>query len=318
MKKRLTGIWAIVLLVANLAACTHFHASRGPLKPPVYPLTEKSAELLGIRIVYVEGGQGEPVIFIHGVGGALLDWEKVLPYFAARYHTIALDQPGFGKSEKRTNYHYSIANNAAIVAALMDAKKIDKAYIVGNSMGGEVAAFFAIHYPERVKKLVLLDAAGALNTPYMPVLNEIVGMLAPWIYSMSNRGGSNDPHTNDPDRVKPNIAEAIYHSDEWWGCRKAWSDEIYDIFTLDLKQDIHKISAPTLEIWGSKDPLLPEYSKWFFWENIPGSELLIIPGGDHTSQLSKPREFEAAVDGFLQGKPNPAYQKRGEKVNLKK
>ena len=184
-------------------------------------------------------------------------------------------------------------------------------------MGGEVAAYFAIHYPERVEKLVLLDAAGALNTPYLPGVNELVWLVAPWIDSMSNRGGSNDPHTKDPDRVKPNIAEAIYHSDEWWGCRQAWRSEIYDIFTLDLEQDVHKISAPTLEIWGSKDPLLPFYSKWFFWENIPGSELLIIPGGDHTSQLSKPREFEAAVDGFLQGKPNPDYVKRGTKPTLK-
>jgi pimeloyl-ACP methyl ester carboxylesterase len=306
-----------MLISAFIMQCAAGHASRGPLKGPVYPLEEKSIELLGTRVVYVEGGDGKPLIFIHGVGGALLDWEKVLPFFAARYHTIALDQPGFGKSEKRLDYHYSIDNNARIVLALMEAKGIDKAYIVGNSMGGEVAAYFAVHFPERVDKLVLVDAAGALNLPFLPGLNELVRLLAPWFDSLSNRGGSNDPHTDDPDRVKPNIAQAIYHSDEWWGCRKAWSEEIYDIFRLELKPELKTISAPTLEIWGANDPLLKVYSKWYFWENIPDSELLIIPGGDHTPQLSKPREFEAAVDGFLQGRANPDYQKRGVKVKLK-
>ena len=303
-----------ILLIALVAAMVSWvHAPRGLMKGPVYPLEEKSIELLGTRVVYVEGGEGKPLIFIHGVGGALLDWEKVLPFFAARYHTIALDQPGFGKSEKRLDYHYSIDNNARIVLALMEAKGIEKAYIVGNSMGGEVAAYFAVHFPERVDKLVLVDAAGALNLPFFPGLNELVWLLAPWIDSLSNRSGANDPHTDDPERVKPNIAQAIYHSDEWWGCRKAWSEEIFDIFRLELKPELKNISASTLEIWGANDPLLAVYSKWFFSENIPNSELLIIPGGDHTPQLSKPREFEAALDGFLQGKPNPDYQKREKK-----
>ncbi len=313
MKKLLlVSVFAVIL-----SGCA-VRAPRGPIKGPVYPLQENSAELLGTRVVYVEGGVGETVIFVHGVGGALLDWEKVLPYFARRYHTIALDQPGFGKSEKRMDYHYSIGNNAKVLLALMDAKGIPKAYIVGNSMGGEVAAYFAIHYPERVDKLVLVDAAGALNLPDLPFIPELIWLLAKPIDSLSNRSGSNDPHTSDPERVQPNIAQAIYNSDEWWACREAWRDEVYDIFRLDLKPELKKISAATLEIWGSNDPLLKAYSKWYFWEQIPGSELLIIPGGDHTPQLSQPRAFESAVDGFLQGKPNPAYAKRGEKVRLEK
>ena len=309
--------FGVIALFLSLPQAGLARKPRGPFKPPVYPLTEKSAQLMGTRVVYVEGGQGAPVIFVHGVGGALLDWEKVLAYFAARYHTIALDQPGFGKSEKKMKYPYSIETNAKVLLALMDYLGIKKANLVGNSMGGEVVAFFAIHYPERVEKLVLVDAAGALNMPFFPFVPELVWLLAGPIDSLSNRSGANDPHTDDPDRVKPNIAQAIYNSDEWWGCRHAWRDEIYDIFKLELKPELHKISAPTLEVWGSKDPLLTAYSKWFFWENIPGCELLIIPGGDHTPQLSKPREFEAAIDGFLQGKTNPGYQKRGQKVKLK-
>jgi pimeloyl-ACP methyl ester carboxylesterase len=313
---KLSAVLVVMALALLLPYAGHARKSRGPLKPPVYPLTEKSVELLGTRVVYVEGGTGTPVIFVHGLGGALLDWEKVLPWFAERYHTIALDQPGFGKSEKRLDYHYSIENNAKILLALMDHLGLKKANLVGNSMGGEVVAYFAIHYPERVDKLALVDAAGALNLPFFPFVPELVWLFGGPIDSLSNRSGSNDPHTQDPDRVKPNIAQAIYNSDDWWGCRKAWRDELYDIFKLELKPDLRKISAPTLEIWGSKDPLLPFYSKWFFWENIPDCRLLIIPGGDHTSQLSKPKEFEAAIDMFLQGKPNPAYQKKGQKVKL--
>ena len=309
---------AVIGILAMTASCATMHKPRGPFNPPNYPLTEKSIELLGTRIVYVEAGKGAPLIFVHGVGGALLDWEKVLPYFAQRYHTIALDQPGFGKSEKKIDHPYSIDNNARTLLGLMDALGMQKANLVGNSMGGEVVAYFAVHYPERVDKLVLVDAAGALNLPNLPGMPELVWLLAPWIDSLSNRSGANDPHTYDPERVQPNIAQAIYNSDQWWGCREAWRDIVYDIFILDLKPDLKKILAPTLEIWGSKDPLLTVYSKWYFWENIPNSDLLIIPGGDHTPQLSKPREFEQAIDLFLQGKPNPDYQKRGQKVKLPK
>lgn len=306
-------IFSFVLILASCVA----RAPRGPLKAPIYPLTEKSIELLGTRVVYVEGGEGEPVIFVHGVGGALLDWEKVLGYFSERYHIIALDQPGFGKSEKRMDYPYSIDNNARILLALMDSKGIEKANLVGNSMGGEVVAYFAIHFPERVNRLVLVDAAGALNIPALPGLPELVWLLAPAIDSLSNRSGANDPHKYDPERVQPNIAQAIYNSDEWWGCREAWRDIVYDIFILELKPELKKIKAPTLEIWGSNDPLLKFYSKWYFWQNIPNSELLIIPCADHTPQLSRPREFEQAVDLFLKDKPNPHYQIVGEKVNLR-
>jgi len=316
MKIKVFEFLFITMAVAILTGCAT-RSPRGPLIGPVYPLQEKSIELLGTRIVYVEGGEGAPVVFVHGVGGALMDWEKVLPWFAERYHTIALDQPGFGKSEKRLDYPYSIDNNARILLALLDAKGIQKANLVGNSMGGEVVAYFAIHYPERVDKLVLVDAAGALNLPDFMFVPELVWLLAPAIDSLSNRSGANDPHTSDPDRAKPNIAQAIYNSDEWWGSREAWRDIVYDIFILDLKPELKKIQAPTLEIWGSKDPLLKVYSKWYFWENIPNCELLIIPGADHTPQLSKPEEFEKALDLFLQGKPNPNYQSRGEKVRIK-
>jgi pimeloyl-ACP methyl ester carboxylesterase len=316
MKKRTDLALAIVILLTIFLGSCAARKTRGEFRPPVYPLTEKSVELLGTRVVYVEGGTGKPVVFIHGVGGAVLDWEKVLPYFAQRYDTIALDQPGFGKSEKKMDYPYSIDTNAKIVIALLDYKKIDKAFIVGNSMGGEVAAYLAIHYPERVEKLVLVDAAGALKVPHTCGVPQLAWLLGKPIYSMSVSIGSNDLHAADPERIQPNIATAIFKSDEWWGMREAWRDDFADIIKLDLKPELKKISAPTLVIWGSQDPLLKAHHKWMFWERIPGSELLIIKGGDHTPQLSKPREFEAAVDGFLSGVPNPDYQKRGERVIL--
>ncbi len=112
----------------------------------------------------VDIGSGPPLIFIHGLSGCWQNWLEQIPHFARDHRVIALDLPGFGQSEMPAE-EISISNYADTIDALMTELGIDTARIVGNSMGGFIAAEAAIKYPHRVERLVLVAAAGISLRP---------------------------------------------------------------------------------------------------------------------------------------------------------
>jgi pimeloyl-ACP methyl ester carboxylesterase len=116
------------------------------------PFSDKS-------LAYLEQGSGPPVVIVHGVGGHKEDWVGVAEALADKHHVIAADMLGFGESSK-TGDDLSMPIQAAALAALFDAKGFEKASLIGNSIGGWVTATFAVAYPERLDKLVLIDVAG--------------------------------------------------------------------------------------------------------------------------------------------------------------
>src|SRR3954447_26891822 len=116
-------------------------------------------EVAGQPVNMVELGSGPPVIFIHGLGGCWQNWLEQLPELSADHRAIAFDLPGFGESPMPEE-EISIAGSAQLVVGLMDELGIDRAPIVGNSMGGFIGAEMAVEAPERVARLVLVSAAG--------------------------------------------------------------------------------------------------------------------------------------------------------------
>ncbi len=113
-------------------------------------------------IYYLDRGpaDGQPIILLHGFLGSVVDWTNTIPaLIEAGYRVIAFDRPPFGLSDKRTTLDYSNKGMSVLVAGVMDTLKIDKAVIVGHSLGGAVAAQFILDYPARVTKLVLVDGA---------------------------------------------------------------------------------------------------------------------------------------------------------------
>src|SRR5215218_1544718 len=122
---------------------------------------EKTVSVFGAKINYVEAGDpSKPtVILLHGLGGNLQNWVFTVPALAANYHVIAPDQIGFGKSD-RLMLKYRVGTYVDFLDKFMSELKIEKASLVGNSLGGWVAAMTAMKYPNRVEKIVLADAAG--------------------------------------------------------------------------------------------------------------------------------------------------------------
>ena len=133
-------------------------------------LQEKTVMVFGAKINYVEAGDpAKPtVILLHGLGGSLGNWQTTTGPLSQNYHVIALDQVGFGKSDKPF-LKYRVATFVDFLDKFMSELKIEKASLVGNSMGGWVAGLIAIKYPNRVEKIVLADAAGIVPANYSEV-----------------------------------------------------------------------------------------------------------------------------------------------------
>ncbi|MBI2060216.1 MAG: alpha/beta fold hydrolase [Nitrospirae bacterium] len=122
-------------------------------------MEEKHIRLDGADICYLDEGQGEPVLFVHGLGGYKENWELNVPYFARGRRVVALDLPGFGHSEKPRR-EYSMDFFVATVKGLLEKLGIERVHLVGNSMGGMISEAFALAHPLRISSLTLVDAAG--------------------------------------------------------------------------------------------------------------------------------------------------------------
>src|SRR3954470_4811460 len=147
---------------------------------------QRFVEVDGRRVNVVELGEGEPaMVFVHGLAGSWQNWLENLPHFAATGHrVIAFDLPGFGVSEDPSE-KISIPGYGRHVDALLDRLGVGPAVLVGNSMGGFIAAEVAIQYPERVERLVLVSAAGLTveyqrNEPALGALRYGRRLLLAW------------------------------------------------------------------------------------------------------------------------------------------
>src|SRR5438093_6192078 len=148
--------FSIGLLVATPLCPPHCTAQQGK---EATPNTDTFVTVYGAKIHYAEAGNGNPVILIHGLADDATVWDSVIPALSARFRVIALDQIGFGRSDKPL-LSYRVSTFVDFLDGFLNELKIERASLVGNSFGGWIAAAFTLAHPERVEHLVLCDAAG--------------------------------------------------------------------------------------------------------------------------------------------------------------
>lgn len=259
---------------------------------------EKSVVVFGAKINYVESGDSAKptVILLHGLGGSLGNWQTTTGPLSQSYHVIALDQVGFGKSDKPF-LKYRAATYVDFLDKFMSELKIEKASLVGNSMGGWVAGLMAIKYPNRVEKIVLADAAGIVPANYSEAD----------VYQLNNS-------TRDEIRanMKKIFATPAFQNnealvDQFMTLRVMTNDgnTINSLIeSIKRKEDflntrLGEIKKPTLIIWGKQDGLLPVADATTFNKRIVGSELIIFDACGHAPQFEKAVDFNKAVLAFL-------------------
>lgn len=224
---------------------------------------------MDIKLSYVEKGQGEPLILLHGNGEDCGYFEHQIEAFSSRYHVYALDTRGHGKTPRGAR-PFTIRQFAQDLLEFMEEHRIGKAHLLGFSDGGNIAMVFAIRYPERVDKLILnganLDARGVRPAIQVPI--EIGYRIARLFAGKS-------------DKAKRNA-------------------ELLGLMVNDPNvpvQELSKISVKTLVIAGTRDMIKEDYTR-LIAKSIPGAELVLLPG-DHFIAGKDPEAFNQRVLEFL-------------------
>ncbi len=228
-------------------------------------------------------GSGPAVIIVHGIGGHKEDWAAVAAKLAPLHTVYAVDMLGFGASSK-TGETITIADQVAALVALMDAEKISKADVIGNSVGGWVAATLAADHPDRVNRLVLSDAAGFKamfdGPPPVEFYPQDAAQMTKLLQTVRF-----DPATHQP----AYIAKALEASKASGDAQSAAAVGKGMFVSPRLEDVADRVTAPTLIIWGAD----------LVAGHIKGSRTVLIPKASHFPQLDNPAAFEAAVIEFL-------------------
>ncbi|MCW2951410.1 MAG: alpha/beta hydrolase fold protein [Conexibacter sp.] len=268
---------------------------------------QRWVEVAGRPVNVVELGEGPPMVFIHGLSGSWQNWLETLPHFARSHRVVAFDLPGFGASGMPAELPISISGYARIVDELCDALAIDAAAVVGNSMGGFIAAELAISFPQRVERLVLVSAAG-LSSDSMrrePLLTSarVLAATSSWtaskLESFARRPGLRRLALryvfHRPDRLPAALA-----FEQMKGSGKPGFVPALDaLLSYPIRNRIPQIACPTLIVWGTHDRLVPVRDASEFERLIPDARKVVFPETGHASMLERPARFNALLDSFV-------------------
>ena len=272
---------------------------------------QRWAQLTGATVNYVELGDGDPLVFIHGLSGCWQNWLENIPHFAKSRRVIAIDLPGFGASPMPVE-KITINGYASIVDELLDGLGIESASIVGNSMGGFVGAELAIEFDTRVDRLVLVSAAGLTtaemhNNHVLSALRRAENVLA---YGAGWFGSRSDRLSRRPGLRKalmlmvaahPEKLPAALAAEQLRGSGKpGFMDTLEALGTYPLQDRLERIEAPTLIVWGDKDRLVPLRDADRFVEAIgENANKVVYEHTGHVAMLERPARFNADLEKFL-------------------
>ncbi|MBA4181358.1 MAG: alpha/beta hydrolase [Anaerolinea sp.] len=277
------------------AGCKRRPAIRRPKDRPM-----PNAPIRDIMTYYEEAGSGDPLILVMGLGGDLQAWALQVPALSKHFRVITFDNRGAGRTSA-PDKPYSIVGMADDLAALMDRLEIPEAHILGWSMGGYIAQEFAIKYPARVEKLILLATAANIDGYGRAVLTSWINarrsnlsreqwqrFMAPYVYSPGL--------LDDRERFERAILNGVnnpYAQQDHGFLRQADA-----ILAFDASDRLGNVKAPTLVVGAKDDVLVPVRNAEKLAKLIPGATLKVLDGG-HAGALEYPNEYNAAFLEFL-------------------
>ena len=260
--------------------------------------TDKTIAVFGQTIHYWDLGSGPVVVLVHGLGSKKEDWLPVIGTLSQKYRLVVPDQIGFGKSDKPL-LDYSIQTYVDFLNELLRQLKVEKASLVGESLGGWICGLYAAEISGGahlipVEKLVLVDAAGLKQDKPIPDLNpsSLAGMRT--------------------------MMQAVFFDTSWLNedaLRKIFTDKLatHDSYTIRsllsnpalsaerMDNQLGNIKVPTLVLWGKQDNLLPIAAGEKYAAGIAGAKMVSFDKCGHVPGIEKTEEFLAAVNSFLGG-----------------
>ena len=248
----------------------------------------------------------EPIVLIHGTSASLHTWDGWVDELKAHRRVIRFDLPAFGLTGPDPTNNYTIEHYADVVVAVLDKLNVNKSVLAGNSLGGYIAWATAVMYPNRVSKLILVDASG------YPFESESV----PLAFTLSKNALTNGILTNvlpkslveksvknvygNPALVTDELVERYYQLTLREGNRAALKERFKQTIPGPLAKEIKTINVPTLLIWGRKDKLIPLEVGLKFKQEIATSELVVFDELGHVPHEEDPQATVLVVKQFLQ------------------
>lgn len=283
---------------------------------PVEILAEADSRFLdvnGVNVHYKIYGQGEPVfILLHGFGASLFSWREVTAPLAEYGTIVAYDRPAFGLTERPWVWEgetpYSQESQVELVVGLMDALRMERAILVGNSAGGTISMLTALKYPQRIQSLILVDPAvyaggGApawirplLGTPQMrhlgPLFARQIQVRGPELVELA---------WQNPGKITPEIMEGYQKPLR----AENWDRALWELTSAsresNLEERLGEFNLPVLVITGDDDRIVPTEQSVRLAGEIPNAQLVVIPQCGHVPHEECPDAFLQAIIEFLGG-----------------
>jgi pimeloyl-ACP methyl ester carboxylesterase len=259
-----------------------------------------------IRLHYVEAGTGDTLVLLHGIGASHEDWEFQLPALARHFRVLVPDLRGFGLSERRGPY--TVARFAADIWSLLDSLGIDRAVLVGHSMGGAVALQMAVDQPARVDRLVLADTLPSFraNTLAKRMLfatrYATMGLLGP--KRLASAISRKLFPGIDQELLRARVTRRGEDND-----RAVYLETIKGLVGWAVDDQLGRLTMPSFVIAAEFD-YFPVADAVAFAARMPNAELKIFPGAHHALPLEQPEAFNAALLSFLRPRRRRAASRR--------
>lgn len=254
-----------------------------------------------------EGRRDDPVplLLLHGTSASLHTWEGWVAALKAERRVISLDLPGFGLTGPFPDGDYRLAHYSRFLGQVLDRLQVPRVVVAGNSFGGQLAWRFALDQPQRVERLVLVDAAGyPRNATSVPIgfrLAQVPG-LAPLMANLLPRSMIDSSVRNvygDPDKVDEALVDRYYDLTRRAGNRQALRQRFVQAPSGEDHERIAELKVPTLILWGGQDHLIPPDNAERFQRDIAGSRLVLFDDLGHVPQEEDPLRTVAALRQFL-------------------
>jgi pimeloyl-ACP methyl ester carboxylesterase len=248
-----------------------------------------------------------PIVLLHGTSASLHTWEGWVAVLQTKRRVISLDLPGFGLTGPFPDGDYRMSHYSAFLAHVLEQLQVPRAVVAGNSFGGQLAWQFALDYPQRVERLVLVDAAGyPRNATSMPIGFRLaqIPALAPLMANLLPRQMIESSIRNvygDPDKVSDELIDRYYQLTLRAGNREALRQRFIQSESGQSYTRIAEIKVPTLIVWGGRDQLIPPVNAERFKRDIKGSRLVLFDDLGHVPQEEDPARTVAVLMDFLEG-----------------
>lgn len=304
------GFLAVIVLVSVVMVAVNWAPDRtvAELTSRWAPAPSAFVTVQGMQVhVRDEGPRDDaaPIVLLHGTSASLHTWEGWVAALKADRRVISLDLPGFGLTGPMVDGDYRMERYVQFLTAVCDVMGLQKVVLVGNSFGGRLAWEMAAAHPERVEKLVLVDAAGyptpSVSIPVgfriaqIPLLNKLMEVTLPRNMvesSVRNVYGH-------PEKVTPELVDRYYELTLRAGNRAALVERFRQAPSGENSARIRMLTLPTLVLWGGQDRLIPPVNGEHFHKDIAGSQLVVFPELGHVPHEEDAVATVAAFRAFL-------------------